>query len=190
MRFAVIFRGKGDPEIQADRGVVLSDRTYSFLLLSRPSTVQLQGQFTAPRTASTAAMQLPLLPSSLTTKKPPPQWDPFTPLVQTLSKSACIHPIHTIVIIALLASTTYISILENSLFDRSAMKWAFGSSKKDVSLMEGSARVAVGAGTEWKWKEIGTEEFESQVRFLSPHSINIKFLQTNSDLFIYRPRHN
>lgn len=31
--------------------------------------------------------------------------------------------------------------------------------------MEGSARVAVGAGTEWKWKEIGTEEFESQVRF-------------------------
>lgn len=31
--------------------------------------------------------------------------------------------------------------------------------------MEGSARVAVGAVTEWKWKEIGTEEFESQVWF-------------------------
>lgn len=44
------------------------------------------------------------------------------------------------------------------------MKWAFGSSKKDMSLMEGSARVAVGAGTEWKWKEIGTEEFEPRVR--------------------------
>lgn len=68
------------------------------------------------------------------------------------------------------------------------MKWAFGSSKKDMSLMEGSARVAVGAGTEWKWKEIGTEEFESQVQFLSPHSIN--FVQTNPDLFIHRPQHS
>lgn len=70
------------------------------------------------------------------------------------------------------------------------MKWAFGSSKKDMSLMEGSARVAVGAGTEWKWKEIGTEEFESQVWFLSPHSISINFVQANPDLFIYRPRHS
>ncbi|RPB12220.1 hypothetical protein P167DRAFT_169242 [Morchella conica CCBAS932] len=106
-------------------------------------------------------MQLPLLPPSLTTKKPPPQWDPFTPLVQTLSKSACIHPIHTIVIIALLASTTYISILENSLFDRSAMRWAFGGSKKNLSLMDGSARVAVGEETQWKWKEIGNDGYES-----------------------------
>jgi hydroxymethylglutaryl-CoA reductase (NADPH) len=108
-------------------------------------------------------MQLPLLPPSLTTKKPPPQWDPFTSLVQTLSKRACIHPIHTIVIIALLASTTYVSILENSLFDRSAMRWAFGGSKKNLSLMDGSARVAVGEETQWKWKEIGNDGFE--VRF-------------------------
>lgn len=51
------------------------------------------------------------------------------------------------------------------------MKWAFGSSKKDMSFMEGSARVAVGAGTEWKWKEIGTEEFEPRVRFLSWYKV-------------------
>lgn len=119
-------------------------------------------------------MQLPLLPPSLTTKKPPPQWDPFTPLVQTLSKSACIHPIHTIVIIALLASTTYISILENSLFDRSAMRWAFGGSKKNLSLMDGSARVAVGEETQWKWKEIGNDGYEVCF-FLFPQQSFIPF---------------
>lgn len=46
--------------------------------------------------------------------------------------------------------------------------------------MEGSARVAVGAGTEWKWKEIGTEEFESQVWFPSWYKY---FQDTKPSLF-------
>ncbi|RPB03751.1 putative 3-hydroxy-3-methylglutaryl CoA reductase [Choiromyces venosus 120613-1] len=105
-------------------------------------------------------MQLPLLPPSLTTKKPPPQWDPFTPMVTGLSKSACIHPIHTIVIIALLASTTYISILENSLFERNGRNW-FGGVKKGA-LLDGSVRVGLGEETQWKWKDIGTQDMEDK----------------------------
>ncbi|KAG0130156.1 putative 3-hydroxy-3-methylglutaryl CoA reductase [Tuber indicum] len=105
-------------------------------------------------------MQLPLLPPSLTTKKPPPQWDPFTPMVTGLSKSACIHPIHTIVIIALLASTTYISLLENSLFERSGKNW-FGCAKRGA-LLDGSVRVGLGEETQWKWKEIGNRAMEDK----------------------------
>nr|ABD66599.1 putative 3-hydroxy-3-methylglutaryl CoA reductase [Tuber borchii] len=105
-------------------------------------------------------MQLPLLPPSLTTKKPPPQWDPFTPMVTGLSKSACIHPIHTIVIIALLASTTYISLLEDSLFERSGNNW-FGGAKRGA-LLNGSVRVGLGEETQWKWKEIGNQDMEDK----------------------------
>jgi hydroxymethylglutaryl-CoA reductase (NADPH) len=95
------------------------------------------------------------------TRKPPPKWDPFTPMVTGLSKSACIHPIHTIVIIALLASTTYISILENSLFERPGVNW-FGGSKKGA-LLDGSVRVGLGEETQWKWKEIGALGMENEV---------------------------
>ncbi|KAJ5137540.1 hypothetical protein N7526_003773 [Penicillium atrosanguineum] len=37
--------------------------------------------------------------------------------LQCISRRACVHPIHTIVVIALLASTTYVGLLEGSLFD-------------------------------------------------------------------------
>ncbi|KAL7272424.1 3-hydroxy-3-methylglutaryl-coenzyme A (HMG-CoA) reductase isozyme [Rhizina undulata] len=108
-------------------------------------------------------MQLPFLPSSLTTKKPPPQWDPFTPAFTTLSKSACTHPIHTIVIIALMASTTYMSMLESSLFDRVGRYW--GSSKG--SLVDGSVRMAVGEQTQWQWKEVGAEYNDQNAKQLA-----------------------
>ncbi|KAI5793125.1 putative 3-hydroxy-3-methylglutaryl CoA reductase [Geopyxis carbonaria] len=101
-------------------------------------------------------MQLPFLPSALTTKKPPPQWDPFTPGFSRLSRSATTHPIHTIVIIALLASTTYVSMIENSLFDRSIGYWNHGGTKR-LDFMDGHVDVAVGEETGWKWKETSME---------------------------------
>ena len=82
-------------------------------------------------------------------------------MVTGLSKSACIHPIHTIVIIALLASTTYISLLEDSLFERSGKNW-FGGAKRGA-LLNGSVRVGLGEETQWKWKEIGTQDMEDKV---------------------------
>ncbi|KAI5865682.1 N-terminal domain with HPIH motif-domain-containing protein [Durotheca rogersii] len=47
-----------------------------------------------------------------------------TPALQFVSKITCLHPIHTIVLVALIASTTYIGIVKESLLDvsRSANK--------------------------------------------------------------------
>jgi hydroxymethylglutaryl-CoA reductase (NADPH) len=59
------------------------------------------------------------------------------------------------VIVGLLASTTYIQMLENSLFDRSS--WGYGSSKR-ADLMDGSSKVSVGPETGWQWKENVAEE--------------------------------
>ena len=71
------------------------------------------------------------------------RWDILTPPLLGISKRACSHPIHTIVCIGLLASTTYISLLENSLF---------GSRDGVVDLGYGSKSVILEDG---KWKELG-----------------------------------
>jgi hydroxymethylglutaryl-CoA reductase (NADPH) len=71
-----------------------------------------------------------------------------TPLLQRLSTYTSSHPISTIVIVALLASSTYIGLLEESLFDvnRSVRKadWP--------SLLEGNRRLRAGEDTAWKWQ--------------------------------------
>lgn len=97
-------------------------------------------------------MQLPILPKFLLTKRPPPQWDPFTPGFTRLSKSACTHPIHTIVIIAILASTSYVTMLEHSLFDQGFGMFNYGSPKR-ADVMAGKVELAVGPETSWKWAE-------------------------------------
>ncbi|OBT50621.1 hypothetical protein VE04_09478, partial [Pseudogymnoascus sp. 24MN13] len=72
----------------------------------------------------------------------------ITPLLQALSRKACIHPIHTVVIVAFLASTTYMGLLEGSLdgFPSGAGKADWGS------LVEGSRQLYVGKDTAWKWQ--------------------------------------
>ncbi|KAF4632563.1 hypothetical protein G7Y89_g5556 [Cudoniella acicularis] len=78
-----------------------------------------------------------------------------TPLLQALSYRACLHPIHTIVIVAFLASTTYIGLLESSLFDTVEPA---GVGKTDwPSLLEGSRNLRVGAETGWKWQSTDTD---------------------------------
>ena len=75
-----------------------------------------------------------------------------TVLLQSVSRRACVHPIHTIVVIALLASTTYVGLLEGSLFD------AFRSSGDDAnqldvnSLLYGSRNLRLGERTSWRWQ--------------------------------------
>ncbi|TGZ83659.1 hypothetical protein EX30DRAFT_327285 [Ascodesmis nigricans] len=98
-------------------------------------------------------MQLPILPQFLLTKRPPPQWDPFTPGFKRLSKSACTHPIHTIVIIAILASTSYVSMLEHSLFGKGFSVFNYGGAHKRADVMEGKVELALGQETGWKWEE-------------------------------------
>ncbi|KAL2180556.1 3-hydroxy-3-methylglutaryl-CoA reductase [Thermothelomyces heterothallicus CBS 202.75] len=79
-----------------------------------------------------------------------PSWlnKKVTPLLQVLSRITSTHPIHTIVIVALLASSSYIGLLEESLFDaaRSVRKadWS--------SLVEGSRLLRAAEDTAWKWQ--------------------------------------
>ena len=96
-------------------------------------------------------MHLPFLPAALTTKKPPPKWDPFTPVFSRLSQSATTHPVQTLVIVALLASTTYIQMLEHSLFEHGAS--LFGKSSRRADLLDGSVKVSVSEYSDWLWAE-------------------------------------
>ncbi|KAK0656892.1 3-hydroxy-3-methylglutaryl-coenzyme a reductase-like protein [Cercophora newfieldiana] len=96
-----------------------------------------------------------LLPSRFRGEQPAsqaaaPSWlnKKVTPLLQTLSKITSSHPIHTIVVVALLASSTYIGLLEESLFDvtRSVRKAEWSS------LVEGSRRLRAAPDTAWNWQ--------------------------------------
>lgn len=87
----------------------------------------------------------------------------ITGSLQSISRRACIHPIHTIVVIALLASTTYVGLLEGSLFDSFRNpKNAAGQVDVD-SLLLGSRNLRLGESTSWKWQvedSLTEEDFE------------------------------
>ncbi|KAK2069169.1 hypothetical protein P8C59_003773 [Phyllachora maydis] len=72
----------------------------------------------------------------------------ITPALQFLSRPTASHPIHTIVIAALLASSTYLGLLQDSLFD------ATGSVRKAdwSSLTEGSRSLRAAPDTDWRWQ--------------------------------------
>lgn len=76
----------------------------------------------------------------------------ITPILQSLSRRACTHPIHTIVFITVLASTTYIGLLEGSLFDNPSTTGSPSSRTDLASLVEGGRRLRVGEETAWKWQ--------------------------------------
>ncbi|KAI9744569.1 MAG: 3-hydroxy-3-methylglutaryl-coenzyme A (HMG-CoA) reductase isozyme [Claussenomyces sp. TS43310] len=73
----------------------------------------------------------------------------ITPLLQALSLRACIHPIHTVVIVALLASSTYIGLLDGTLFQQDQRN--VGRAEWP-SLIEGSRQLVVSEQTGWKWQ--------------------------------------
>ena len=73
-----------------------------------------------------------------------------TPVLQTVSQTACTHPIHSIVFLAILASSTYIGLLETGLFEPSPNTAA---GRVDLNaLAAGSRRLHLGPETAWKWQ--------------------------------------
>ena len=75
----------------------------------------------------------------------------ISPLLQSLSRRSCTHPIHTIVFVLLIASTSYLGLLEGSLFDSSDATES--SHAIDFSALAGAAKqLRVGADTAWKWQ--------------------------------------
>jgi hydroxymethylglutaryl-CoA reductase (NADPH) len=78
-----------------------------------------------------------------------------TPFLQAISRPASLHPIHTIVIVAVLASTTYMGLIESSLFN--SVKSNTAGKADWPSLLEGSRQLRVDADTDWKWQNSDTE---------------------------------
>ncbi|KAL1958367.1 hypothetical protein VTO42DRAFT_4468 [Malbranchea cinnamomea] len=84
-----------------------------------------------------------------------------TKFLQAASGRACVHPIHTIVVVALLASTTYVGLLDGSLFD-SAKGAKNGPGHLDMdSLLKGGRSLRLGEGTGWRWQVDDTVDLEN-----------------------------
>lgn len=81
---------------------------------------------------------------------PSPLAKKFAPLLQFLSKVACWHPIHTVVVVALLASTSYVGLIQDSFFESTATvgkaEWS--------SLVDGSRDLVAGPETAWNWQSV------------------------------------
>lgn len=72
--------------------------------------------------------------------------------LQCISRRACIHPIHTLVVIALLASTTYVGLLEGSLLDTARNPRNLAGQVDTETLLQGSRSLRLGESTSWKWQ--------------------------------------
>ncbi|MCJ1383453.1 3-hydroxy-3-methylglutaryl-coenzyme A (HMG-CoA) reductase isozyme [Xylographa soralifera] len=76
----------------------------------------------------------------------------ISPLLQGLSRRSCTHPIHIIVFVALLASTSYIGLLEGSLFESGRGSTDASQGIDMATLLEGGRSLKVGLETGWKWQ--------------------------------------
>ena len=72
--------------------------------------------------------------------------------LQAISHRACHHPIHTIDVIALLASTTYVGLLEGSLFDTLRNQRNVVGQVDVDTLLLGSRNLRLSENTAWKWQ--------------------------------------
>jgi hydroxymethylglutaryl-CoA reductase (NADPH) len=93
----------------------------------------------------------------------------LNPHLTALSKRATVHPIYTIVLVAVLASTTYLGLLESSLFDRQAPSQGVGGHVDFDTLVAGSKKLYTNADNGWKWaiEENGSSRLVDDVS--SPH---------------------
>ncbi|KAG5920259.1 hypothetical protein E4U42_006259 [Claviceps africana] len=74
----------------------------------------------------------------------------IAPLLQFLAKAACSHPIHTVVVIAVLASTSYVGLIQDSL-----LRGPASLGKADwSSLVEGSRDLVASPETKWQWANV------------------------------------
>lgn len=102
---------------------------------------------------------------STSTESSKPGWlsRQVTPFLQSLSSRACTHPIHTIVFVALLASTTYVGLLEGSLFEKSDDQAFAGRRTEWGAMIEGSKTLLLGEETGWKWQTDDSRLYEKDV---------------------------
>lgn len=73
-------------------------------------------------------------------------------MLQSVARRAFTHPIHTIVFVALLASTSYVGVLEGSLLDPSPASGRSTLVADLTSLLDGGRQLRVGEKTGWQWQ--------------------------------------
>jgi len=86
----------------------------------------------------------------------------FAPVLLWVAKKACTHPVHTIVMVACVASYSYLGVLDQGLLQRAENS----AGKVDFdTLLAGSQRLRLGKETGWKWEaeEIGVGNKYEQV---------------------------
>ncbi|KAI1827467.1 3-hydroxy-3-methylglutaryl-coenzyme A reductase [Xylaria intraflava] len=94
----------------------------------------------------------------------------ITPILQFFARLSCSHPVHTIVVIALLASTAYVGAMRESLLD--ATRNAKNARNAEwSSLVEGSRVLSTGPEVGWRW-----QAFDSNVKV--PKDVNRQALIT------------
>lgn len=76
----------------------------------------------------------------------------ITPILQSVSRKSFTHPIRTIAFVALLASTSYVGLLEGSLFEDARVAGNAAGDKDLSSLVESGRRLKLGEETGWKWQ--------------------------------------
>lgn len=87
-------------------------------------------------------------------KKTSPTWFDrrCSPILLSIAKKACTHPIHTIVTIALVASYSYLGVLDKGLLESGIEE---ATSRVDFqTLLAGSKRLRVGEETSWQWEAV------------------------------------
>jgi hydroxymethylglutaryl-CoA reductase (NADPH) len=85
-------------------------------------------------------------------KKTAPAWFDrhVTPILLSVAKKACTHPIHTIVTIAFLASYSYLGVLDKGLLESGIEEASAGVDFH--TLLVGSKTLRVGEETSWQWE--------------------------------------
>jgi hydroxymethylglutaryl-CoA reductase (NADPH) len=135
-----------------------------------------------------------LLPRQLRSLGGSDSWISRTITANLLSTSslACQHPIHTLVVIALLASTSYVGLLQESLFDTAGQT---RHGKVDVaSLLEGGRTLELSSRTAWKWHLEDDHSFGGQDRVsasklpIMPPTDSITAISTPSVDDVHIPR--
>lgn len=82
-----------------------------------------------------------------------------SPVLLSIAKKACTHPIHTIVTIAFLASCSYLGALDKSLLKQADSEPGIVDFN---TLLVGSQHLNIGQETAWKWEAADNKAAESQ----------------------------
>ena len=85
----------------------------------------------------------------------PPSWlnQWISPFLHTLTRQSCTHPIHTIIFILLLASTSYVGFLEGGLANPRLQSSSSAGSIDYETLVGDGRQLKLGQETAWKWQQ-------------------------------------